>query len=385
MRVTYFADTPHIGGAERHVADVIAHSVDAGHDVTVLAPQTDLLAFIGETAPKARLVVAGDSAYHSHGGASRGVELAKQLPRLVHAIGRRDPEVLHVNNGGYPGSDLCRLAVLAGAAARVPYRVMTVNSMPWMREHSEPRVQTTVDSTLWASLHHCVCPAMTVAESLIENRGLPREKLRLIRYGVNEPAGAADGPALRQRLAPNGELLVGMVSARAVPEKGYEVFVRALAQTGDDVRGVLVGPHLGDNFLKLVDELGLKERLTIVGPVPSVGAYYHAIELLVVPSTKEEAMPLVILESMAATTAVYGSRLAGVPEAVVEGETGELFTPSDVGGLAELLKAAPSRRDELARMGAAGRRRWEELFAPAALARETQRLYEEGLRSTVSR
>jgi len=214
-----------------------------------------------------------------------------------------------------------------------------------------------------------------VAESLVDKREAPRSKLQHVRYGVREPGGRDEAAALHDRLAPNGELLVGMVSARNVPEKGYDVFVQALARAGDDVRGVLVGPHPGDPFLALVSELGLDDRLTIVGRVPGVNAYYHAIDLLVLPSTREEAMPLVMLEAMAAHTPVYASRLAGVPEAVVEGETGRMFTPSDVDALAALIADAPQRREELKRMGDAGRRRYEELFAPAALRARLEELY----------
>jgi glycosyltransferase involved in cell wall biosynthesis len=380
MRVAYFTDTPEIGGAERYLAD-LAGLVADGHDVTVVAPQAELLEFVGDTAPSAKLVRASSDHYHGAAGmGGRARELARATPAAVRALLHARPDVVHINNGGYPGSDLCRSAAIGLRAAGTKRVLMTVNSMPWPREHSQPALQTGIDTALWRAVERVLCPSMIVGRGLVDSRGLPEAKLSHVRYGVREPEGAPGAGELRERLAPGGELLVGMVSARPVPEKGYDVFARALAATGPGVRGVLIGPHPGDGFLALVHELGLGERLAIEGRVAAVNAYHHAIDLLVMPSTREEAMPLVMLEAMAAGKPVYASRLSGTPEAVVEGSTGELFEPGDVAALTRLLERAPQQRDDLTAMGRAGRARWEELFSPQAMLDATLAVYADGTR-----
>jgi glycosyltransferase involved in cell wall biosynthesis len=110
-----------------------------------------------------------------------------------------------------------------------------------------------------------------------------------------------------------------------------------------------------------------RDRLVLEGVVRPIGAHYRAFDVVVVPSTDEECMPLVILEAMAAGTPVAGSRVAGIPEAIVAGETGWTFAPGDVAGLVSVLEEARGRRAELAEMGAAGRARWERLFTPAIM------------------
>jgi glycosyltransferase involved in cell wall biosynthesis len=73
-------------------------------------------------------------------------------------------------------------------------------------------------------------------------------------------------------------------------------------------------------------------------------------------------MPLVVLEAMAAGLPVVASRVSGIPEVVVDGETGRLVPPEDPERLAEALAELIADPTEARRRGAAGRRRVDENF-----------------------
>jgi glycosyltransferase involved in cell wall biosynthesis len=167
-----------------------------------------------------------------------------------------------------------------------------------------------------------------------------------------------------------------MVTASRSREKGFEPFVKALARTREEVHAVVVGPHPGDEFERLLSELGLDGRVTLEGPRTHVDSHYHAIDCLVLPSIAREAVPLVILEAAAASRPSIASRLSGVPEAIVDGETGVLVEPGDVGALAAALDAAAGAPDGRRRMGEAARRRWEQLYSNEALSRAIVDFYE---------
>src|SRR4051812_4047637 len=366
MRVAYFADTPRIGGAERYLADVAAGTAAAGHEVVVVSPQLEVLELVARFA---RGVRAGDDAYaRSPSPAARAAALARSAPAIGRALARTGADLLHVNNGGYPGSDLCRVATIV-AAARIRRRVLGVHSVPWARADSIPAVQAAVDRAVWASAHAVVGATEIVGEGLRNERGMPGRLYRKVPYGVREPGGRDDASALRASLAPDGRLLVGMVSGTADPEKGHAVLVSALAAAGADVRAVVVGA--------LPDGLDdVDGRVTLAGRVPEVGPYLHAVDAVVVPSTAYESLPLVVLEAMAAGKAVIASRLSGIPEAVVDGQTGKLFTPGSVAELTALLRDAAADRDALAALGRAGRARWEQTYSVEAMVAATLDLYE---------
>lgn len=363
MHVVYVADAPRMGGAERYLTDVIAGAVAAGHAATVLAPQDELLDAVRAAAPGATVVCAGSDAYAT--ATSMAARLRALMPaaaRMARAVRAAKPDVVHVNNGGYPGSDLCRVVPVLGR--RRP-AVMSVHSIPWEREHSDPRVQRAIDAALWRSLDAVAGATRVVGDGLVGKRGMPASLYRLLPYGMPVPGGAEEADALRAALAPGGELLVGMVSATADPGKGHAVLRDAIEQAGEGVRGVIVGADPGFT----------SPRIEIAGRVPSVGPYLHAIDVLVVPSTAWESLPLVILEAMAAAKPVFGSRLAGIPEAIDDGATGALFEPGDAAALARLL--ADADRAGLERMGAAGRAEWERRFAPERMVEGVLGLYGE--------
>ena len=295
---------------------------------------------------------------------------------MAATLRRMHPDVLHVHNGGYPGSDLCRIAVIAGGLVRVPRRVMTIYAAPRRRTESIVAVQTAVDLAVWRANQTVISATQLVGRQLRELRGLPASQgPALIPWGVPEPDGAAEAAALRERAGAAGDqLLVGMVAATDEAQKGHRVLVEALA-LAPGVRGVVAGAPLPLEAAQRVRELGLGDRLSALGRIPSIGALYHAIDALVVPSVSDESLPLVILEAMACAKPVVASRLSGIPEAVQDGVTGRLFAPGDASALAAALTelaAAP----ELGRtLGEAGRRSWEGAFSVDAMTQATLALY----------
>jgi glycosyltransferase involved in cell wall biosynthesis len=380
MRIAYFTDTPRIGGAERFLADVAAGAEIAGHEVTIISPQSFLLEFVAEASPRSRFVQAGRVDYSTAPSRGRVIkELLRAAPELRRTLARAQADLLHVNNGGYPGSDLCRLATIAGRLAGVPARLLTVHSSPWARETSQPQLQAIVDRLVWGSVGAVHATSAFVNAGLQDLRGMPPSLGRHIPYGVVEPAATSEATArVHGRLSPPGtSLLVGMVSSTADPGKGHFVFVEALAQAGPDVHAAIVGPHPGHSFVERIRQLGLAARVSLEGPVApgAVGTYLRAFDLLVVPSTAYESLPFVVLEAMASGKPVFASRLSGIPEAVVDGETGRLFEPGAVPDLGALLGEAARGGNELTRMGEAGRERWQARFSIGAMNASMLELY----------
>jgi glycosyltransferase involved in cell wall biosynthesis len=376
MRILYVADTRTIGGAERYLVTLAEETASSGHEVLLLAPQASFVAWLAREAPSAKVVRAFSDAYQDAPSQTRrGAALLRLLYDVARSLRQLAPDVVHVNNGGYPGSDLCRIAMPAARLAGVRCRVMTVNSNPWPRDRlADARVQALSDRFVLSSTNAVISPSTAVAQGLRARRGMRSDIGHVIHYGVpSAPRRPHAAGALRRRLAPSGELLVGMVSARPVSAKGYAVFAEALANAGERVRGALVGSPPQELLAKV--DSGQLPRLTLEGPRENVGDYYAAFDLLVVPSTAEECMPLVILEAASVGTPTFGSRLAGIPEAITDGVEGALFEPGSAEELTELILAAERDREHTAAMGSAARERWLREFGLDTMLRATLALY----------
>jgi glycosyltransferase involved in cell wall biosynthesis len=128
------------------------------------------------------------------------------------------------------------------------------------------------------------------------------------------------------------------------PRKGVEVLLEALAaarDAGADVRLRAIGPFETPGYEAevhaLVDRLGIADAIHWTGFVADISAELAKIDALVLPSLFGEGLPMVILEAMAAGVPVIATRVEGVPEAVLHGETGLLVEPGDPIGLAAAI------------------------------------------------
>ncbi len=163
-------------------------------------------------------------------------------------------------------------------------------------------------------------------------------------------------------------LFVGRLRIR----KGVEILLHALAATPRSWPPVWIagdGEHRAA-LERLAGQLDLGDRVVFLGRQDgaSVRGLLSRARALVVPSTYE-GMPLVILEAMEMRTPVVASAVSGIPEVVVDGETGWLVPAEDVSALSAALGEAAAHPGEARRRGEAGALRLEEKFRPAHAAR----------------
>jgi len=195
-------------------------------------------------------------------------------------------------------------------------------------------------------------------------------------YGMDEVEvipNATGGLAVEPAEEEDGErgylLFVGRLRIR----KGVEVLLEALRELRRRVpQAVLRIAGDGEHRERLecrTAGLGLESAVSFLGTCDAarVRALLRGAAALVVPSIYE-GMPLVVLEAMAAGVPVVASRVSGIPEVVVDGETGWLVPPEDPEALAGALAQVLTDSDEARRRGEAGRRRVAERYRPAIVA-----------------
>jgi len=159
--------------------------------------------------------------------------------------------------------------------------------------------------------------------------------------------------------SPEGTREVGriLLVGRLIPLKGHAVFLRAMARVRKRWSGPLsvevvgAGPEL-ERLRHEARSLGLLDIVEIAGFVPfeELPSRYERAALFVMPSLSE-ALPLAVLEAMAAGLPVVASRVGGIPEALA-GVDALLVPPGDEVALAEAIIAVlsdPGRARNMAR------------------------------------
>jgi N-acetyl-alpha-D-glucosaminyl L-malate synthase BshA len=171
--------------------------------------------------------------------------------------------------------------------------------------------------------------------------------------------------SLKKSIAPNGEKIILHVSTFR-PVKRITDCIKMIAKmrelegsTGNSLGVKLLmcgdGPERADAEL-LAWKLGVEESVIFAGKQPQaqIRDYLSITDLFVLPS-ETESFGLVALEAMACQVPVIATRVGGLPEVVIEGETGFLFEIGDVQGMAETALRVLNDENEGRRLGERGR------------------------------
>jgi glycosyltransferase involved in cell wall biosynthesis len=172
----------------------------------------------------------------------------------------------------------------------------------------------------------------------------------------------------------NGPLVVGTVT-NLVFWKGVDVLVAACAQVEAPMRLEVFGAGADQEMLEQrARELGVDAHFH--GFVDDMTGRLDELDLFVLPS-RTDNLPVAVLEAMANALPVVATRVGGVPELIVDGETGVVVEPDDPAEMAAAIQGlalSPERRQALGRAGA---RRAAEHFDAERAVRQLVSLYEQ--------
>lgn len=161
---------------------------------------------------------------------------------------------------------------------------------------------------------------------------------------------------------------------RLIAFKGFEVLLEACAELDRrnfDFRCQIVGDGpLREKLEGLIAELKLRKRVELCGSLSQAEVYaklracdIFALASLVDTAGASDVFPTVIMEAMACAKPVVSTRVAGIPELVIDGLTGSLVPPGEWEEFAVALDKLVRDSDLRTRMGDAGRHRMETDFS----------------------
>jgi glycosyltransferase involved in cell wall biosynthesis len=210
------------------------------------------------------------------------------------------------------------------------------------------------------------------------NAGVHENKIYSIRNGIDLRPLTGAAPVLRKEYAGTGVLLVGLVG-RLSKEKGVDLFLRAAAVVSNkipDARFVVAGEGPDREQLELlIDELKLREKATMLGRRDDMPSVYASLDVMV-SASRQEGLPMAILEGMASQRPVIAAAVGELPSVIQAGESGVLVPAENVDALAakmeELLRDSALRK----LLGVAARRRVEQEYSAERMTAEYVAVYE---------
>ena len=206
------------------------------------------------------------------------------------------------------------------------------------------------------------------ADSISHLMGIPREKIAVVHNSCKFVEQSVDG-----RLAV--VLTVGHVVSYKNP-LGWLAAAQMVIQDRPDVSFVWVGDgEMLDSMRVKINALGLEDRIRLPGFIAEPSTWYETAQVYFQPSLRE-SHGIAVLEAMLHGLPCVVADTGGMPESVVNGETGYVCPPADsacfAGRITELLGDFALRE----RMGNAGRQRVERSFTEEIQELKIMALYE---------
>ncbi len=171
--------------------------------------------------------------------------------------------------------------------------------------------------------------------------------------------------------------------ANITDRKGQDVLMRAIAKLDQslvDVRcwcagGLTHQPSAVSALKRLIEDLRIADRVSLLGARSDVPDLLEACDVFVL-SSRQEGLPITILEAMAAGKPVVATDVGGCAEVVRHGETGLIVPPEDPDALAGAIQTVLTDSNLAHEMGKAGRERVEEHFTVDAMVDKHIEVYE---------
>lgn len=242
-----------------------------------------------------------------------------------------------------------QLAAIVGRATRTPV-LATIHAMHvGMRDLEAHRL---------AETHLCTVSEAARMHALAV--GAAAERVHVIRNAIDATRFC---PTVDRHNAAT-PLTVGYV-ARLSPEKHPLMFVAIAARVlaaRPDARFIVAGDGpLRKTMVNAVRECGIAHRVDFRGVVSAMPELYRELDVMALTSW-HEGTPLAILEAMASGVPVVATAVGGVPELVLHGLTGFLFSSGNGAAGAERILEIASDQALRTRMGVAARARVEAQF-----------------------
>lgn len=290
--------------------------------------------------------------------------------KLFIVFRRVKPDILHINNGGYPGAYSCISAVFAAKFARINKIVFVINNIITPYDNILRYIDKPVDVYVKNNVTIFLTGSKYAGNKIRDLWNLPKGKV------INIPNTVLPRPLVEprdlifKRLGINSiDIILGNI-ALLEPRKGQKYLIEALAIIRDkfddfkNIKLIIEGKGNQKKYLeKLVIDLKLGKNILFLENEKNIFDIINIFDVFILPSIEYEDFPNVILEAMSLGKPIIGTNIAGIPEQIENGANGFVIEPKNVKSLSEAILTLVKSKEKRIKMGAKSLDCFNELFS----------------------
>lgn len=345
MKIGFIEDTTLRGGTQIWVTEAAQNFIDQGEDVAVLTPQGSHVATLCEEAGASVFTYDWDDI-------EKNPAAYEQI--WIDGLSNMDVVVCTVHP---PRGDFHCTAFAAHCIKKAGLSTILIpktgSIVPWYKREyyiPDPNVNT-----------HVISITNFTRDYLIEEYKIPAEKVELIYQGTDinrfQSSEETQKEALTRYVLPDGAgPILGSIGALE-NRKGQILLLQSVRRLLDanrltNIHVMFVGEGPDEEMLRAATKAYHLENHVSFFPFTREPNYvFERIDILALPSFYKEGLPNVILEAMSMQLPVISTDLAGIPEVVINGETGYLTDPANIEQFTDAIEKLWESKETCERMG----------------------------------
>ncbi len=309
-----------------------------------------------------------------------GIYSLFNLLRLYFFFKKIKPAILHINDGGYPGAPSCLVAVFSAKMAGVKHIVFNVNNLAQPQKSVLAKL---VDKYIEKNVDCFITASALARDTLIERRSFAASRVIQIFNAPGEEKVFKNREELLAAYGVKSDRFIISTVALLTERKGQTFLLNALheiKQRNTTLVKNLVLFLVGDGedrtkLERLIQEYQLSDNVIITGYRSDYYDFINAADLFILPSVKDEDMPLVILSAMKLGKTVISTKVAGIVEEIRNGIDGVLLDPSELHKLSRVIETLYNNQVLRDQYGMSAQQRYRDCFTLKKIISEYVAIY----------
>ena len=264
--------------------------------------------------------------------------------RLKSFLKDKKIDILHINNGGFPGAFTCNSLVLAAKKMKLNKIVYSVHNMAINYNRPSRFLDRLIDPLIVKNTSIFLTGSRSASDQLL--KVLKSKNNIVLNTGTNVPLINQSKKEILEKFNLENSTKIILVPANFEKRKGHNILVESISILKNEIGlnklpyFILPGEGLELNSIKSkVKEFDLHSKVLFTGHLTDL--YFPLLsisDIVILPSIANEDFPNVIMESMAYGKAIIATEIAGIPEQISHGISGLLVKPSNSNDLYQKIK-----------------------------------------------
>jgi len=288
---------------------------------------------------------------------------------LYFKFKKNKSDILLLNNGGYPGAYSAYAAIFAAKLVNINNIFYIVNNQAQGYTHPSRWADLLLDKLVIRCVNKFITGSNNSGKRLQDVIKMSDEKIITINNGVQIPFLINSEVEIKQMYSLPQNKIIALVGANLVKRKGHIFLLEAIKNlklelnNKIDIHFVFAGEgEERDNLKNYIKLNNLYNDVTMLGHINDIFSLINASDILILPSISHEDFPYIIIEAMALSKAVIGTKVAGIPEQIKDNLNGFLINQSDVFALKDSIKKFINNPIFIKQFGIEGKKIFNERF-----------------------